>query len=406
MPFAVNAPRNGPLFILEGNAPFYNRGCEAILRSTVKILEDEFGPSRFVNAHAGREDPPEPDDAGPNVIQLSDLPPRRWTPRWMVRHLRWRFFGRVRFAFEFYLPEATAVLAVGGDNYSLDYGIPRRAFSANEATLRAGRPLVIWGASVGPFDREPEFERFAAEALRRVTLICARESETVAYLARIGVETNVRQVADPAFVLDPQEPPEGDEIREIVARPCLGLNLSPLFGRYSGDPSAWQSVATECVRALLSRFDLPVVLVPHVFRGEINDDHAFLDRIRRSVDDPSGRLILVGRQYGARQLKWIISRLAAFVGARTHATIAALSTHVPTVSLGYSMKARGINRDIYGHCDWMIPSGELTPERLAATVDRLLRSAADVRNELSRIMPSYKEKARAAAKYVREVALR
>ena len=37
-----------------------------------------------------------------------------------------------------------------------------------------------------------------------------------------------------------------------------------------------------------------------------------------------------------------------FVGARTHATIAAYSTGVPTLAVGYSVKARGIARDIFG----------------------------------------------------------
>ena len=37
------------LFILQGNGPMRNRGCEAILRSTVSILREEFGPSRFIN---------------------------------------------------------------------------------------------------------------------------------------------------------------------------------------------------------------------------------------------------------------------------------------------------------------------------------------------------------------------
>ena len=50
----------------------------------------------------------------------------------------------------------------------------------------------------------------------------------------------------------------------------------------------------------------------------------------------------------AEQLKWIISKCAAFIGARTHATIAAYSTGVPTLVLGYSIKSVGIARDLFG----------------------------------------------------------
>ena len=37
-----------------------------------------------------------------------------------------------------------------------------------------------------------------------------------------------------------------------------------------------------------------------------------------------------------------------FIGARTHATIAAYSTLIPTMVLGYSVKSRGIAKDIFG----------------------------------------------------------
>lgn len=37
-----------------------------------------------------------------------------------------------------------------------------------------------------------------------------------------------------------------------------------------------------------------------------------------------------------------------FIGARTHATIAAYSSLVPTLVVGYSVKARGIARDLFG----------------------------------------------------------
>ena len=45
-------------------------------------------------------------------------------------------------------------------------------------------------------------------------------------------------------------------------------------------------------------------------------------------------------------LKNIISNCHYFMGARTHSTIAALSSYVPTISIAYSIKAFGINEEI------------------------------------------------------------
>src|SRR5512137_2610975 len=37
-----------PCFILAGNGPYDNRGCEAIVRGTTKILRDSFREPRFI----------------------------------------------------------------------------------------------------------------------------------------------------------------------------------------------------------------------------------------------------------------------------------------------------------------------------------------------------------------------
>lgn len=63
----------------------------------------------------------------------------------------------------------------------------------------------------------------------------------------------------------------------------------------------------------------------------------------------------------AAQYKSIISRCDMFIGARTHATIAAYSTCVPTLVIGYSVKSKGIAKDIFGTDEGLvIPVSEIT----------------------------------------------
>ena len=54
------------------------------------------------------------------------------------------------------------------------------------------------------------------------------------------------------------------------------------------------------------------------------------------------------RDRSAPELKWVISKCRYFIGARTHAVIAAYSTGVPAIALGYSIKSKGIARDLFG----------------------------------------------------------
>ena len=62
----------------------------------------------------------------------------------------------------------------------------------------------------------------------------------------------------------------------------------------------------------------------------------------------TGRVILLPDNLNAIQYKGYIARMRFFIGARTHATIAAYSNCVPTMVLGYSVKSKGIAKDLFG----------------------------------------------------------
>ena len=83
--------------------------------------------------------------------------------------------------------------------------------------------------------------------------------------------------------------------------------------------------------------------------------------------------------------------LRALVTARTHASIAAYSTAVPTLVIGYSVKARGIARDLFGAEEGhLIPVQELSGEReLIAAYDALIRRAQEERAFLTERLPAY-----------------
>ena len=99
-----------------------------------------------------------------------------------------------------------------------------------------------------------------------------------------------------------------------------------------------------------------------------------------------------------------LRRPLAFAGARTHATIAAFSTYVPTLSLAYSAKASGINDDLFGTQDYCLGAGELAnPENLVNRMERLLADADSIRNHLRHIMPGIIDRAYSAGNLLRSI---
>ena len=70
-------------------------------------------------------------------------------------------------------------------------------------------------------------------------------------------------------------------------------------------------------------------------------------------------MVLIG-DAPAHELKGYISKCSFFVGARTHSTIAAYSSGVPTLVIGYSVKSRGIATDLFGSYEnYVLPVQEL-----------------------------------------------
>jgi polysaccharide pyruvyl transferase WcaK-like protein len=279
-----------------------------------------------------------------------------------------------------------AVLSIGGDNFSLDYGFPERFVSDGEHFRSYGVPFVIWGASVGPFQKEPQFEQKMRDFLGRVSLITVRESYSASYLASIGITNNVAQVWDPAFLLEAVPYDSPDVVKFLDAGNVVGFNVSHLAATASA--RAHDDIIKETVAFCLELLDrdFRVLLVPHVqYPDGVPDlkDEDYLDAIFRRLPADEARVKIIKPAPGARELKWMISRCRFFFGARTHATIAAVSSGVPTIAIAYSAKARSLWQDIFGHTEYLLETDKLTCEALMQKMQLLLSDENSIRKTLS-----------------------
>lgn len=105
------------------------------------------------------------------------------------------------------------------------------------------------------------------------------------------------------------------------------------------------------------------------------------------------------------ELKGYISRCRLFIGARTHATIAAYSTCVPTLVVGYSVKAKGIAKDIFGtYENYVIPVQSLeNSDDLINSFTWIYENEDKIKNHLTTFMPTYKKRGLEAKKEIEEL---
>ena len=108
------------------------------------------------------------------------------------------------------------------------------------------------------------------------------------------------------------------------------------------------------------------------------------------------------------ELKGYIARCRMFIGARTHATIAAYSTCVPTLAVGYSIKARGIAKDIFGKEDGFVVSVQnLKSENDLTDAFRWLQvREGEIKLHLKNTIPEYSKKSFLAGDALRKLVKR
>jgi coenzyme F420-reducing hydrogenase beta subunit/polysaccharide pyruvyl transferase WcaK-like protein len=413
------SPDSRNYFALTGNGPVTNRGCEAIVLGTKYILEQEFGAIDIWLASFAND---RPDDLPNNVHPIALAHERsRWSKAWwqyQVNRLAGRRENKAGFLDPLRggLPDVKAALSVGGDGYSIDFGhfIVDRLVIMDDYLKSRGIPVIVWGASVGPFEREPEFEKAMVAHFAELDLIVVREPRSFNYLRKLGLGANLRLAPDPAFALPAASIELPDAITSILEDGCLGLNFSPLLARYvtGGDISQWRECAAACAEELLRETGLPILLIPHVTMASSTpamDDAIFLRSVlellnsRQRLSGSERRVALLPPGLNSQQLKWVISKTRAFIGARAHATMAALSSGVPCLSLAYSRKAWGINELVFGHTDWVLSPVNLTPGNLSARTRELITRQHDVRSELAATLPELSSAALSVAHDLRHL---
>ena len=115
------------------------------------------------------------------------------------------------------------------------------------------------------------------------------------------------------------------------------------------------------------------------------------------------RVYVISADYNASQLKHIIGQCDFFIGARTHSTIASLSSLVPTLSIAYSPKAYGINEQLFGHTEYVLGIPEMNESSLMEKFLLLCKERSKIVEQLSQRLPIIEAMSERGGQYLAEV---
>lgn len=371
-----------------------NHGCEAIVRSTHKILN---GHEIDLFSFAPEEDRKFQIDKIVNVFNDDDQPLKKGL-KYFLSALQFKFFGKTilntkyrHFNFFNNVKENDVCLSIGGDNYCYQ-GI-NQLIDYNEILNSKGAKTVLWGCSL-----EENLAEKIKDDLNRYSLIVTRETLSYESIKSAGVSTSVKLCPDPAFQLDIVEVkyPEGFDNGNIV-----GINLSPVILTFANGDLIMKNYE-NLIAHVLENPNNRVALIPHMLKAK-SSDRKILEILYEKFKD-SPRIILID-DHNCMEMKGFISRCRFFVGARTHAVIAAYSTSVPCLAISYSMKAKGIAKDIFGtYENYVCPVQNLKSENeIVKAFTWMEDSESGILTHYKNVMPAYKKSALEAERHLKKI---
>jgi colanic acid/amylovoran biosynthesis protein len=180
----------------------------------------------------------------------------------------------------------------------------------------------------------------------------------------------------------------------------LGLNVSRLIERHKRQDKDLHAELATFIRYAVKEHQLGVLLIPHadpLREDPRGGDAAYMEPLLARLADLGDSVKMMPNDFNAVQTKYVISYLRFFIGARAHPVIAALSSGVPTVSIAYSVKACGINRDMFGNQEMVLQARNLSATTLREALEHMVAREDTLRSLLEQRTTEWQLAARAAA---------
>lgn len=283
------------------------------------------------------------------------------------------------------------IIIIGADNLDRKVNYKRELYSLTELIKKkSNAKLILYDCSIDIANIDDQLIAF----LDLFDVITARDKTSFENLRSKYKKENLLYYPDPAFIIGT----EATNIEYCSSTNTVGINISDLISgmknskKYERILNAYFNV----IDYVISETEMSVLLIPHVMN---NADLSVLREIYKRYSDNERVKLIENENLNAMQLKYVISKCRFFIGARTHATIAAYSSYVPTLVLGYSIKSVGIAKDLFGTSEnYVISSSEIHTEyELLNKFKWLVENEERIKSNLKAVMPEYIEKARKAA---------
>lgn len=396
---------------LFGMYGLYNYGCEAIVRGTYELIRKAWQNCDVIlYTHRPSEDAEIVKDL---QIIVKEIPMKNnlLMRRVINKSLRSIKINKQLTSWdsESVVNECDIVFSVGGDIYTIPkYILESKSERKYSAIVEFGKavvkkkPMIIWGASIGPFGEKREVKEYYFNHLKDINQIFCREERTYNYLKSNGVNKNIQLCSDPAFYIESNRQSRRLEKESIK----IALNLSPLSikEQVGKNYESFEKDVINTIIDLLNIKNTEITLVPHVISPMSVDDNdlVYMQNIYKKIPgEHKNRVKILENAKGFLDTKYFLKNCNLVIAARMHCAVNAICEGVPTIFLTYSQKGVGMTNHIYGDTYWSIPLLNINTELKNKTIEILSKQDKvsvniknridEIKNEESRIIDLFRK---------------
>lgn len=231
-----------------------------------------------------------------------------------------------------------------GDSFTDLYGLDRfyQRTGLKKKIIDSGIPLVLGSQTIGPF-KNADVRKYAVDVIERCKAVFVRDGISKQYVEQISLVKPIL-TTDVAFFLPYKK-------KEKCDKKKVGFNPSGLLwlGGYTGDNQFgltvdYQQYCKTIIEYLFSQ-DYEVHLILHAYSPTVQKGLYYADNDKLAVDALHEMFpaVQVSPSFCTpMEAKSYISGMDLFIGARMHATIAAISAGVSVIPFSYSRKFEGL----------------------------------------------------------------
>jgi polysaccharide pyruvyl transferase WcaK-like protein len=298
----------------------------------------------------------------------------------------------------------------GGDSFSDIYGLKRLLIGSlrKYLVLLCGTDLILLPQTYGPFQSRLSI-MLARNVFAKATSIYSRDREGLEQIQLLMQGRKMRAkpalCPDVAFVLDAIRP-ENVQVQQIETlkaqdQTMIGLNISGLLynGGYTrnnmfGLACDYRSLVKDIISFFARQPDHYVLLVPHVIpdnmpvENDLDACRAVWNMLPKEIQE---KVLVLDGGYDQNEIKYFIGLCDFFLGARMHATIAALSQGVPAVGMAYSKKFAGVFETV-GVADSVVDLRTLNESECLSRIEELYQARVATRAILANTIPAAQQK--------------